>query len=151
MLSTGCDRGPVEPGASEPIHLAAASAPSSGSEPQLGDQALIPPELAAPGAGALPPELERDPEYACRWSFEQTQRMVDEAGGAIKTPDGFPAITRPEYGTFMRACLEYPREVQKCLVFKYAFKYNQRCREARAVFDAENQRRAADLARSEAR
>jgi hypothetical protein len=92
----------------------------------------------------VPPEVELDPEYACRWSFEQTKRMVEEAGGEIKTMPGLPPITRPNYESFMHDCLQYPREVQKCLVFQYAFKNNQRCREARASYDSENQRRAAD-------
>lgn len=86
-------------------------------------------------------QVESEPDYACRWSFEQTKRMVEQAGGEIKTTPEFPSITLPEYDSFMHSCLEYPREVQKCLVFEYVFANAEKCKKARTEYDEENQRR----------
>lgn len=96
-------------------------------------------ELGKPATAQDPGST--DPDWACRWSFEQTKRMVAENGGPIPMPPPFPPVTTPTLGVFMQDCLRLPREVQKCLVTDYAVMNAESCNKARNAYDAENARR----------
>ena len=67
--------------------------------------------------------------------------MVEQAGGRIEMPSPCPPVTKPVYDEFMSSCLQYPRVVQKCLVFDFAHRNRLLCRDERSKYDLVNQRK----------
>lgn len=75
----------------------------------------------------------------CEIAYEQTKAMIAHDPQAIQNPAvkaaGFPKIELAPRDVFLKDCGKLPGEVQKCLVYKYAYDHNESCRRARAEYD----------------
>lgn len=103
-----------------------------------------PGNLAAAPAAA-PSASKTQASTPCEIAYEQTKAAIEASarnpGGGEESNDGLPEITLAPRDVFLRDCRTLPEEVQRCLVFEYAFENNAGCREARARYDDAQTRR----------